>query len=54
MASGSVSGTDLTLYFDEALDESSVPATAAFEVKVAGAVRGVDAVRVRATRSSSP
>ena len=36
MASGSVSGTDVTLYFDEALDESSVPATGAFTVQVAG------------------
>ncbi len=45
--SGSVSGTDLTLYFDEALDESSVPAAAAFTVEVAGADRGVDAVKVR-------
>ena len=45
--SGSVLGTDMTLYFDEALDESSVPAAAAFEVQVAGADRGVDAVKVR-------
>ena len=32
--SGSVSGTDVTLYFDEALDESAIPAASAFSVIV--------------------
>ena len=47
--SGSVSGTAVTLYFDEALDEAAVPAAGAFTVTVAGAARPVDAVSVRGT-----
>ena len=39
--SGSVSGTEVTLYFDEALDGGSVPATGAFTVTVAGSSRGL-------------
>ncbi len=47
--SGSVSGTTLKLYFDEALDSRSVPPTGAFAVTVAGADRGVDGVSVGGT-----
>ena len=41
-----VDGGTLTLTFDEALDEASVPATTTFEVTVGGAGRGVDGVDV--------
>ena len=45
--SGSVSGRDVTLYFDEALDVGSVPAAGDFAVTVADVDRNVDAVTVR-------
>ena len=39
-----VDGAELTLTFNEALDENSEPATTAFTVTVSGAVRAVDSV----------
>ena len=47
--SGSVSGKDVTLYFDEALDETSIPAAGAFAVTVAGSTRTVSEAAVRGT-----
>ena len=41
-----VDGETLTLTYDEALAEDSVPATTAFEVTVGGAGRGIDGVDV--------
>ena len=41
-----VVGTTLTLLYDEALDETSVPATADFAVTVAASARGVSGVAV--------
>ena len=41
-----VDGETLTLTYDEALDEDSVPATTAFQVSVGGEGRGVDGVDV--------
>ena len=46
LAGASVDGATLTLTWDEALDEGSVPDTGAFSVTVDGAARAVDAVAV--------
>ena len=46
LAGASVDGAALTLTWDEALDEGSVPDTGAFSVTVDGAARAVDAVAV--------
>ena len=49
---GSVSGTEVTLHFDEVLDPDSAPPTTAFAVTVAGAARTVNAVEVKGTTVS--
>ena len=46
LSDATVNGASLTLAFDEALDEDSVPPADAFAVSVAGAAREVDAVDV--------
>ena len=44
LSSATVNGAALTLAWDEALDESSVPGASAFTVQVDGAARGVDSL----------
>ena len=46
LSSAGVDGAELTLTFDDALDESSVPDTSAFAVTAAGVSRGVESVTV--------
>ena len=46
LSSATVNAAALTLHFNEALDEDSTPATAAFAVEVESAARDVDAVAV--------
>ena len=46
LSGASVDGATLTLTFEEALDGSSAPATAAFTVTVGGSSRGVESVTV--------
>ena len=46
LSAASVDGAALTIAFNEALDENSEPATAAFTVTVSGNVRAVDSVDV--------
>ena len=49
LSAASVDGTELTLSFNEVLDESSVPGAGAFSVTVEGAARTVDDVSVAAS-----
>ena len=52
LTGASVDGATLTLTWDEALDEGSVPGTDAFAVTVAGAARGVTGVSVRGSTAA--
>ena len=50
LSEATVENAVLTLTYNEALDEASVPANSAFTVQVAGAARTVDNVTVKGTR----
>ena len=50
LSEATVENAVLTLTYNEALDEASVPANSAFTVQVAGAARTVDNVAVKGTR----